>query len=116
MLSYLSSSNAQCAMSTLNSKVTALRNCMAWSSIRGHLTGVEDMDPNRFDFELVAGLWATSPRLRLRHNRCKQRTRKKKVQERMLEDCEGEEDWGFLARAQSEGAISSDLLSTISSG
>ena len=55
------------AMSTLSKIVTALRNRMTWSNIRMHLIRAEDIDPNIFDFELVARLWAATPSRRVQY-------------------------------------------------
>ena len=82
-------------INTLNEKVTALRNSMAWSNIRMHLIGAEDIDLNSFDFDLIARLWAATLGMQTKSPENKSYP--------MLEGGEGEEDWDFLAGSQSEG-------------
>ena len=65
----------------LNKIVTALRNRMTWSNIKVHLIEADDIDPNSFDFELVARLWAATPRRGVQHKERKQRGSKKEVQD-----------------------------------
>ena len=73
LLACPSSCDAERAISTLNRIVTALRNRMSWGSVRMHLIGAEDVDPDGYPYELVATSWGAQ---KIRRRKASQNMRK----------------------------------------